>query len=137
MVFYGTVTTNNQCSIIVYNDGLFGISANKMIMSSKLAGGSAAVAEVRSNHAYSVTAVPVPTLTIYPNGGNTNVTLASLFSGQSIQNGNTFAEQAGTTPVVLRNGLSRTRLTIHLAATRTVSPFPTGNYQGTVIVRCE
>jgi hypothetical protein len=135
--FVGTVTTNNQCTIILVNNGLFGFSADRMQMSSKLTGGAAGRAEVRSNHAYTVTAEALPIFTVAPAGGNTNVSFAARFSGTSIFNGRIFAEQPGSTGVVMRNGLSRTMLNIHLAATRTGSPFPTGNYTGVVVVRCE
>ncbi len=137
VVFSGSITTANQCTITVVNDGTFGLSADKMQLSSKLAGGVAAVADVRSNHAYNISAIAVPTLTSYPVGGNTSVSLQSLYSGVSILNGATFAEQNGTIPVTLRNGLSRTRVTVNLVATRTGSPYPVGYYQGTVTVRCE
>lgn len=137
VVFTGNITTANQCSVLVANDGTFAFSADRMILSSKLPGGAPAVAEVRSNHAYNITAVAVPLLTSFPVGGNTNVTLQSLFSGQSIQNGAVFAEQSGNTPVTLRNGLSRTRVSVNLIATRTGTPYPLGYYQGTVTIRCE
>lgn len=137
VVFTGNISTSNQCSVIVANDGTFAFSADRMVLSSKLPGGSAAVAEVRSNHAYNITAIAVPMLTSFPSGGNNNVTLQSLFSGQSIQNGSVFAEQNGTTAVTLRNGLSRTRVSVNLIATRTGTPYPMGYYQGTVTIRCE
>ena len=137
VVFSGSITTANQCTITVVNDGTFGLRADRMQLSSKLAGGAAAVADIRSNHAYNISAIAVPTLTSYPVGGDTGVTMQSLYSGASILNGATFAEQNGNVPVTLRNGLSRTRLTVNLIATRTGSPYPVGYYQGTVTVRCE
>ncbi len=137
VVFTGNVTTANQCVITVVNDGVFGVRADKMQLSSKLAGGVSAVADVRSNHAYNISAIAVPTLTSYPTGGNTGVTTQSWFSGGSILKGSTFGEQNGNVPVTLRNGLSRTRVTINLVATRTGSPYPQGYYQGTVTLRCE
>ncbi len=137
VVFSGSITTSNQCTITVVNDGTFGISADKMQLSSKLAGGLAAVADIRSNHAYNISAIAVPTLTSYPVGGNTSVSLQSLYSGVSILNGATFAERNGNVPVTLRNGLSRTRVTVNLVATRTGSPYPVGYYEGTVTLRCE
>jgi hypothetical protein len=135
--FIGSVTTANQCSITLIRDGTFAFSADRMQMSSKLAGGLSGQAEVQSNHAYTVTAEAVPVFGIYPAGGNTNTTFAARFAGTSIFNGRTFAEQPGSTGVVLRNGRSRTLLDVHLTATRTGSPFPTGTYQGTVVIRCE
>lgn len=135
--FVGSVTTNNQCVITLIRNGVFGFSADRMQMSSKLGAGYSGQAQVQSNHAYTVTAEALPTFIIFPTGGNTNVSFAARFSGTSIFNGRTFAEQPGSTGVVLRNGQSRTLLDIHLTATRTGSPFPTGNYRGTVVVRCE
>lgn len=135
--FTGTVTTNNQCVITLIRNGVFGFSADRMQMSSKLAAGFSGQAQVQSQHAYTVTAEAVPVFGIFPSGGNTNVTFAARFAGTSIFNGRTFAERPGSTGIVLRNGQSRTLLDVHLTATRTGSPFPTGNYQGTVIIRCE
>ncbi len=137
VVFTGNISTSNQCTITVVNDGTFGISGDFKQLSSKLPGGIAAVADVRSNHAYTISAIAVPMLTAFPFGGDTGVTIQSLYSGQSLQNGATFAEQNGNVPVTLRNGLSRTRLTVNLSATRTGSAFPSGYYQGTVTIRCE
>lgn len=137
VVFSGNITVNNSCAINVINDGRFGTSANMRQLSSKLAGGAPAVADIVSSRNYRISAIAVPTLTSYPIGGNTGVTMASLYSGQSISSGRTFTERPGTTTVRLRNRLSTTRVTVHLSATRSGSAFPSGYYQGTVTLRCE
>ncbi len=137
VTFTSTLSPNNSCTIVVVNDGRFGVAANVRQLSSKLAGGLAAVANIISTTNYRISAIANPTLTSYPTGGNTGVTMAALYSGQSVTNGRTFTERNGTSRVRLRNGLSTTRVTVHLSATRTGSAFPTGYYQGKVTLRCE
>lgn len=137
VTFTGNVSVANSCTITVQNDGHFGQAANLRQLSSKLAGGAPAVAVITSTRNYRISAIASPVLTSYPVGGNTGVTMASLYSGQSISNGRTFTERNGSSTVRLRNGLSSTRVTVHLSATRVGSAFPSGYYQGTVTLRCE
>lgn len=137
VIFNGSISVANTCTINVINDGRFGIRADQRQLSSKLAGGLGAVAEITSTRNFRVTAIPTPTLAAFPTGGDTGVTLVARFSGQNIVNGRTFAERVGTRAVRLRNGFGRTRLTVHMLATRAGSAFPTGYYQGEVVIRCE
>lgn len=137
VTFTSTVSINNSCSILVVNNGRFGIAANVRQLSSKLVGGQAAVANIVSTTNYRISAIANPVLTSSPAGGGTGVTLASRYSGQSVSNGRTFSERNGTSRVRLRNGLSTTRVTVHLSATRVGSAFPSGYYQGAVTLRCE
>lgn len=135
--FRGSVTTANACTIIVRQDGTFGLSANGMVLSSKLAGGIAGIADIISGSNYFISATTFPFFTQFPPLGNNNTTFQSRFSGQSISRGRTFAERPGTNRVRLRTGNSTTRVNVHLIATRTGTPFPAGNYRGVVVVRCE
>jgi hypothetical protein len=137
VTFTSNVSVNNSCAIVVVNNGRFGVAVNVRQLSSKLSGGMAAVANIVSTTNYRISAIPNPALTSYPTGGNTGVAMAALYSGQSISNGRTFSERNGTSRVRLRNGLSTTRVTVHLAATRAGSAFPSGYYQGAVTLRCE
>jgi hypothetical protein len=137
VIFNGNISVANTCVITVINDGRFAIRPDLRQLSSKLSGGLAAVAEITSTRNFRVTAIPTPTLSAFPTGGNTGVTLTSTFSGRSIVNGRTFADRAGTRAIRMRSGLGRTRLTVHMLATRTGSAFPSGYYQGTVVIRCE
>ena len=137
VVFTGNVTAQNQCQITVVNDGTFGLSADRRTLSSKIAGGSAAVATVRSTRRYDVTAIALPTFTLFPNSGDQNVTFQSRWAGLSLQNGFTFAERDGNISFRTPLGLSRTQLTVNLIATRTGSEYPSGYYQGVVVIRCE
>jgi type 1 fimbria pilin len=136
VVFSGTISAANLCVINVLNDGRFGVRADRRELSSTLTGGFAAVADITSFSNYQLTAIPLPTLTAYPTGGNTGVTLSSTFSGQSILNGRTFGDRPGQNQVRLRNGLGITRINVNMAATRATA-FPSGYYQGTVVIRCE
>ncbi len=135
--FRGSVTTANACTIIIQQNGTFGLSANGRVLSSKLAGGVAGVADIVSGANYFISATTFPFFTQFPPLGNNNTTFQSTFSGQDISRGRTFADQPGTTPVRLRGGNSTTRVNVHLIATRTGTPFPAGNYRGVVVVRCE
>lgn len=137
VTFTGNVSVVNSCNIAVQNNGRFGQAANLRQLSSKLAGGAPAVAIITATRNYLISAIAAPALTSFPTGGDTGVTMASRYSGQSISNGRTFGERNGTSQVRLRNGLSTTRVTVHLSATRAGSAFPSGYYQGTVTVRCE
>jgi hypothetical protein len=137
VIFNGNVSVVNTCIIQVINDGRFGIRPDLRQLSSKLAGGLGAVAEITSTRNFRVSAIPTPTLSAFPVGGDTGVTLTSTFSGRNITNGRTFADRAGNRAIRLRNGLGRTRLTVHMLATRAGSAFPSGYYQGEVVIRCE
>ena len=137
VVFRASVTINNSCSIIVINDGRLATNAAFTQLSSKLAGGLAAVANILSTTNYRISAIATPTFTVAPVGGNTNTVLQSRYSGQSVSRGRTFAERVGTSRVRLNTGLSTTRVSVHLVATRTGSSFPSGNYKGNVTLRCE
>lgn len=137
VVFQGSITPNNSCAINVRQNGRFGLSADYRTLSSKLAGGQVGIADVRAIGNFRISAVTIPLFTVAPVGGNTNTTFQSLFSGTSILFGATFPERPGNNPVTLPFILSITRLNIHLVAARTGSSFPSGPYEGTVIVRCE
>ena len=135
--FVGNITDPNRCAINVLSDGQFGISADFHTLSSKLPGGVGGVADVTSSRPYDITVEALPFFTHFPGGGNTNTTFEARFSGVSIDRGRDFAEQSGSTPVRTRGGTTTTRVTTQLIATRTGSAFPSGNYTGTVVVRCE
>ncbi len=137
-VYFGAqLSSPNACTINVIRDGNFGVSADKKILSSKLAGGLSAIADVTSQMPYLVSAIPYNYFTQGPANANLSTTFEARFSGTDIFRGRTFAEQLGTNAVRLRGNLSITRLNIHLIATRTGSSFPSGTYEGTVTVRCE
>lgn len=137
VVFQGSITTNNSCAINVRQNGRLGISADYRTLSSKLAGGLVGIADVTAIGNFQISATTIPSFTVAPVGGNTNTTFQSLFSGASVLFGANFAERPGSNPVTLPFILSITRLNIHFVATRTGSSFPTGPYEGTVVVRCE
>lgn len=137
MQFSAEVTPPNGCTIVVQRDGLLGLSGDKKVLSSKLAGGLSGIADVFSGGNYSLTAESTPGFTTAPSGGNSNTTFSSLFSGIDIFRGRTFSERNGTNPIHLRGGISITRVNVHLVATRTGSDFPGGDYTGSVVVRCE
>ena len=138
VTFEGTIDTNASFSVTVRQDGGFGISADYRLLSSKIAGGQGGIADVLAIGNYSVSAPTFSSFTAAPSGGGTSTTTQSVFSGSSLLLGANFAERPGNnSPVVLPAGLSYTRINTHLVATRTGNAFPTGYYQGIVIVRYE
>ncbi len=137
VTFQGTIDTPATCSITVRQNGRFGVSADYKTLSSKIAGGLDGIADVLAFGTYNVSATTFPTFTASPTGGTTGTSIQSFFSGTSLLLGLNFAERPGTNPIALPSGLSYTRISTHLVATRTGSAFPTGYYQGIVVVRCE
>lgn len=135
--FGGAVSTANVCTIVVTQTGIFVPNAAKTIMSSKFTGGRPGIANVISGSNYYVSASTYPFFTSYPPDGNTNTTFQVRHSGQNISRGRTYSERPGSTRVRLRTGNSTTRVSLHLIATRTGTPFPAGNYTGEVVLRCE
>jgi hypothetical protein len=135
--FRSEVTPPNACTVLVRRDGDLGLSGDKKVLSSKIAGGLSGIADVFSSGAYDLYAETTGYFSTSPALGNLNTTVVSLFSGIDIFRGRTFAEQDGSIPVTLRRGISITRVNVNLVATRTGSDFPGGDYTGTVVVRCE
>ncbi len=135
-VFFGAnLTYNNACVIIVQQDGTMVQNGNATVLSSKFPGGIAGIADVYSLSRYYVT-VDAPGFFTTPPNASFGTVFSTLFSGQSIFRGRTFAEQPGTSAVQLNNGYSITRLTVNLDASRP-SGFPAGDYTAYTTVRCE
>jgi hypothetical protein len=114
-----------------------GISTDKKVLSSKISVGLSAIADITSGSNYNVTAEAPSGFSVGPSDSALNTTFAARFSGIDVFRGRTFAERSGSSAVTLRTGISITRLNVHLIATRTGSQFPSGTYEGTVVVRCE
>lgn len=128
----------NACIILVQNDGTLGLDTTRQVLSSKEAGGVAAVADVHSFSNYWLQADAVPFFLAMPSGGDTGVTISSTFSGQALTaRGRTFAERAGNQRIRLRRQYGATRVTINMDATRTGSQYPAGDYTALTILRCE
>lgn len=135
--FTSQVSAPNACTIVVIRDGDFGVSADKKILSSKIAGGLSAIADVISGRNYRVTAEAPTGFNLGPSNAALNTVFEARFSGVSVSRGRDFAERNGSVAERLRGGASTTRVTMHLVATRTGSTFPSGIYEGTVVLRCE
>lgn len=137
VVFYGSVTTNNQCAIVVNQTGVLGVSGDQKQLSSKLAGGRPGTATVTAFGSFRLSAVTPSVYTIAPNGADTNVTRQVLFSGvKTFGGGATFTEHDASIPERI-NGNSRTDVTLNFIGTRTGAAYPTGRYQAVVVLRCE
>jgi type 1 fimbria pilin len=137
VVFYGSLSTNNNCAITVNQNGRLGVRPDLRELSSKLAGGVAGIATVRAFGSFRLSAITPSVYIVAPNGGDTNVTRQVLFSGvKTFGGGATFAEHDGSIPERI-NGNSETRVTMHFTGTRTGTNYPTGNYKALVVLRCE
>jgi hypothetical protein len=137
VVFYGSISTNNNCAIVVRQTGVLGVRADQLQLSSKLAGGRPGLATVTAFGSFRLSAVTPSVYTIAPNGGDTNVTRQVLFSGvKTFGGGATFAEHDASTPERI-NGNSVTDVTLNFLGTRTGAAYPTGRYQAVVVLRCE
>ena len=134
--FVADVTNNNACVIIVQREGTLVQNPAGTQLNSKLAGGQSGVADVYSIWRYEVSVSGPFVFSSRPAGGDDGVTFTTLFSGQSIFRGRTFAEQPGNNAVRLRSGFSITRINVNLIADRP-DPFPAGTYQADATVRCE
>lgn len=109
-------------------------------LGSKQAGGSSAGATITASSllctilnlldCYSVSALAPAAFISAPNGGDTNVSFASVFrldgSGLDIP---------GSSPQKLTNGTHT--IQVDLTATKSPGIFPAGSYQAEVTVRCE
>lgn len=128
----------NACFIVVRNDGTLGLDVSRQVLSSKEAGGVSAVADVYSFSNYWLQVDAVPFFLTMPPGGDTGVTISSTFSGTALSpRGRTFAERPGDNRIRLRRRYSATRVNIDMAATRTGSQYPAGDYTALSILRCE
>jgi hypothetical protein len=137
VVFYGSISTNNNCAIVVRQTGVLGVRADQMQLSSKLAGGRPGLATVTARGSFRISAVTPSVYTIAPNGADANVTRQVLFSGvKTFGGGATFAEHDASIPERI-NGNSVTDVTLNFVGTRTGAAYPTGRYQAVVVLRCE
>jgi hypothetical protein len=137
VVFYGSVTTNNNCAIVVNQNGTLGVRPDFMQLSSKLAGGLPGIATVTAFGSFRLSAVTPSVYLLGPVGANTNVTRQVLFSGvKTFGGGATFAEHDASIPERI-NGNSVTRVNLNFVGTRTGTAYPNGHYQAVVVLRCE
>ncbi len=127
------------CTIVVNAPGAMAPNPAITTLSSKAGGGSAASLTVTMNSAvcilfglidcYSVSAPPPAYFDVTPNDGGTGVSFLSTYR---INGG---AEIPGATPTRRANGSFA--LTVDLVASRASGVFPAGDYEATVLVRCE
>ncbi len=134
--FWGNITTNNPCVVILGRQGQLGVSPDLRQLSSKLPGGLSGMVDVFALRSYDIS-VDSPTFFMTaPPGGNNGVSFVTTYSGAAVFGSTNFPEQPGSQKVRLKNGFSLTRLNIHLVANRPDS-FPGGSYTAVTTVRCE
>jgi hypothetical protein len=137
VVFHTSITPNNNCAIVVNQNGTLGVRPDLLQLSSKLPGGASGTATVTAFGSFRLSAITPSVYNIAPNGGDTNVTRQVLFSGvKTFGGGATFAEHDGSTAERI-NGNSVTKVTLNFIGTRTGAAYPNGHYQALVVLRCE
>lgn len=134
--FWGNITNNNACVVVLARQGRLGVSPDLGQLSSKLSGGSSGVADIYSLLRYQISVDGPSFFMTAPGGGSNGVAFTTTYSGSSVLGGVNFAERPGSQQVRLNAGFSITRLNIHLVANRPDS-FPGGNYSAIATVRCE
>jgi type 1 fimbria pilin len=134
--FWGNITNNNPCVVVLGRQGQLGVSPDFRQLSSKTPGGFSGVADIYSLFRYQIS-VDGPTFFMTaPVGGNNGVAFTTTYSGSSVLGGVSFPEQPGNQQVRLNAGFTITRVNIHLVANRP-DAFPSGNYTAVTTVRCE
>ncbi len=128
-----------SCAIVVNRDGTMRPNPAVDVLSSRAAGGSAALVTVSANSllcsllnlldCYSVSAPAPASFAASPQGAGTGVTFSSAYSLDGA------AEKPGATATRVANGAHS--LAIQLEATRAGGIFPSGSYEAVVTVRCE
>lgn len=127
------------CTINVSTQGTMVVSPGLTFLSSKLPGGSFALATVTSNGlacglldpltCFSVSTQAPASFTQAPSGGGTNVTFVSSFT---VDGG---AESPNGLPETVSNGAHTVR--VNLVATKSADVFRAGTYRARVTLRCE
>lgn len=134
--FWTNLTTNNACVIYLGQTGELGQTADATMLSSKIAGGRPATAQITSLSRYWISVDGPTFFRNQPSGGSDNATFTITYSAQSVFRGLNFGEIPGSTQRRLNNGYSVTNVTIHLVAEKP-DGFPAGNYMALTTVRCE
>jgi hypothetical protein len=133
IVFNAAISTAGNCAITVRNNGTLGVAANVRQLSSKIAGGSRASADVFMSGRHRVQVDTPGVFAIAPNGGDTGVTRTTSWSGFILPGGTSWPER--TTPLGFI-GTGSIRTFIDYVANRP-DTFPNGSYQAISIIRCE
>jgi hypothetical protein len=133
VVFNAAITTAGNCAITVRNNGTLGVSANVRQLSSKIAGGSEASADIFMSGRHRVSVDTPGVFAIAPNGGDTGVTRTTSWRGNILPGGASWPER--TTPLGFI-GTGSIRTFVHYVANRPDS-FPNGSYQAISVIRCE
>jgi hypothetical protein len=133
IVFNAAITTAGNCAITVRNNGTLGVSANVRQLSSKIAGGSEASADIFMSGRHRVSVDTPGVFAIAPNGGDTGVTRTTTWRGNILPGGANWPER--TTPLGFI-GTGSIRTFVNYVADRPTA-FPNGHYQAISVIRCE
>lgn len=133
IVFNAAISTAGNCAITVRFNGTLGVSANVRQLSSKIAGGSQASADIFMSGRHRVSVDTPGVFAIAPSGGDTGVTRTTSWNGNILPGGVSWPER--TTPLGFI-GTGSIRTYIHYVANRP-SAFPNGHYQALSVIRCE
>ncbi|WP_054312655.1 hypothetical protein [Mesorhizobium sp. 1M-11] len=135
---------DGTCTIMVTRTGTMVTNANASVLSSKPAGGAYAAASITIQpgvlgvlcslvqllNCFALTVVPPASFSSAPSGGGTNVSFNTVFRIDG-----SATDQPQNTPVKVLNGPHSVQ--IDLIATKSSGIYASGNYQGTVTLRCE
>ena len=124
---------DNFCFIFVNEDGTLQASPDRFELTSKSYGARSGQVYIWSfSSRYRLSLDQPLGFTIAPPGGTTNVSFAASYSGTGATN---FTDRPGSQFTRMRRGI--TRVDVDLTATRLNDPFPGGDYESYVTVRCE
>lgn len=133
IVFNGTISSAGNCAITIRYNGNLGVSTNLRQLSSRIAGGSEASADLWMSGRHRVS-VDTPTVfAIAPGGGNTGVTRSTEWRGNILPAGTSWPDR--TTPLGF-TGTGSIRTYINFVANRPTA-FPGGHYEAISVIRCE
>ena len=133
IVFNGTISSAGNCAITIRYNGTLGVSTNLRQLSSRIAGGSEASADIFMSGRHRIS-VDTPTVfAIAPNGGNTGVTRTTEWRGNILPAGASWPDR--TTPLGFI-GTGSIRTYINYVANRPTA-FPGGQYEAISVIRCE
>ncbi|MEO1745951.1 MAG: hypothetical protein AAFR13_05405 [Pseudomonadota bacterium] len=124
---------NQSCAISIDDDGIFRANPKATVLSSRELGGRPGRATVTATNSRYRISVAAPTgFNLAPAGGNVNTRFEAYMSA-------TGAANFATVPSGVEEKIKRgsTDVEVHFEAERFDGSFPSGQYQATVVLRCE
>lgn len=133
VVFNGTISSVGLCTITIRYNGTLGVSTNLRQLSSRIAGGAEASADVWMSGRNRVSVDTPSIFAVAPNDGDTGVTRSTTWRGNILPAGSSWPDR--TTPLGFI-GTGNIRTYINYVANRPTA-FPGGHYEAISVIRCE